>query len=776
MAAFLLAGANTVKAEDIWTNGQNGGSIVLTKEMLKNAQKGTKLLFYIGQKNDNYWQIDFKINDSFDPDFRDFPGAKWGNTWALQTRNDLISDNCLEIVFGNNTADRINSHGSITVNLTNIEVKKISLVNEVAVKKKITYKVDDTVFATQEVEVGDEIPLLTSFPTKDGFVFTTWAGLPSTMPNEDITVTATFRTGVEEAAWSEGNYTLDWDFTNKGISIDADLFNNAIGDIYVRVYGTGGTWFVQLGYVEGGQGQKINVDGNNEGTISIYSSDEKKATMAYGYVEYKIDANSLAKFKEFGAKVGGNDFVASKVTVIANSFSGSTIPSTKTDVTLTYSAETASATTASIGQTLANAPTLTVSPEGLEGITYSSSKESVATVAADGTVTIEGAGTTTITATFAETDTHKGASAYYTLTVSKQNVTLAFSSETASAKMEQPFTAPILTVTPEGLEGITYSSSNTGIATVANDGTVTLVAAGNTTITASFAENAIYNAASASYSLTIAEADVPTFTVTVAEIANGQISASPATDVTEGTTVTITATPAEGYKLSTVTVTAGETNVDVSGTGNTRTFTMPAQDVSISATFTKIPMVKAEITSSTGFATFCSNQPLDFTGITTLEAYYAKTVEDGNVYLLKVYGIVPAFTGLVIKGTTTYIPVAESDGETIEGNLLIGVTADKEVNSANFYVLAEKNNAAVFVQTGVNKATVAANHAYLEVSAAQARTRTIGIGGEGTTGIEYRFVDDNEQGVEVIYNLNGQRVKNPRKGLYIINGKKVLVK
>ena len=203
---------------------------------------------------------------------------------------------------------------------------------------------------------------------------------------------------------------------------------------------------------------------------------------------------------------------------------------------------------------------------------------------------------------------------------------------------------------------------------------------------------------------------------------------------------------------------------------------MPAQDVTISATFDVIPTVEAKIESSTGFATFCSSQPLDFTGITTLEAYYAKTVEDGNVYLQKVYGIVPAGTGLVIKGTTTNIPVAESDGETIEGNLLIGVTAETEVNSTNDYVLVEKNNAAVFVQTGVNKATVAASHAYLRVSAAQARTRTIGIGGEGTTGIERRFVDDNEQGEEVIYNLNGQRVKNPRKGLYIINGKKVLVK
>ncbi len=775
MAAFLLAGANNVKADDIWTTAQYGGSISLTKDMLKDAKKGTKLQFYIGQKDDNYWQIDFKINDSVNPDFKNFPDAgKWGNTWALQTRNDLITDGHLDIVFGDNTADRINSHGSLTVNLTNVEVTKIILVNEAAVKHTVTFMANNEVFSTIEVEDGDPIPMPATYPSKGGNVFVGWEGLPDVMPNEDITVTATFREGVEESAWSEGGYSLDWDFGNKGISIDADLFNRTSGDVYVRVYGVGGGgWQVQLGYVENGQGKKINVDGNNEGIISVYSSAEKKATMAYGYVEYKIDATSLAVFKANGAKVGGTDFVASKVTVVANSFGNA--PISKTDVTLTYSATTASATTASIGQPLADAPTLAVSPEGLDGITYSSSNTDVATVAADGKVTIAGAGTTTITATFIETDTHKGATASYTLTVSKQNVTMSFSQETASAKMEQTFTPPTLTVSPEGLEGVTYSSSNTGVATVSNNGSVTLVSAGTTTITASFAETAVYYSASASYSLTVAEADVPTFTVTVSEPANGQISVSPITDVTAGTTVTITATPSDGYKLATITVTsADETNIELNGTGNTRTFVMPSQNVTVSATFAEIETVEAIVTSTTGFATFCSDKALDFTGISTIEAYYAKTVENGNVYLLRVYGTVKAGTGLVLKGTTTRIPVAES-GDELEGNMLIGVSADTDVNASTDYVLTEKNGVAVFAQTGVNKATVAAGHAYLRVSVAQARTRTIGIGGEGTTGIENTFIDDCEQGEKVIYNLSGQRVKNPTKGLYIINGKKMII-
>ena len=107
---------------------------------------------------------------------------------------------------------------------------------------------------------------------------------------------------------------------------------------------------------------------------------------------------------------------------------------------------------------------------------------------------------------------------------------------------------------------------------------------------------------------------------------------------------------------------------------------------------------------------------------------------------------------------------------------MIGVATDTEVHASNIYVLTVKNDVAVFAQTGANAATVAAGHAYLRVPVAQARTRAIGIGGEGTTGIDNTFIDNCEQGEMVIYNLGGQRVKNAAKGLFIINGKKKILK
>lgn len=77
----------------------------------------------------------------------------------------------------------------------------------------------------------------------------------------------------------------------------------------------------------------------------------------------------------------------------------------------------------------------------------------------------------------------------------------------------------------------------------------------------------------------IANTPVPTpteYNVTCAAAENGTVTTDVAKAV-EGATVTVTATPAEGYELDTITVNG------TAITGNT--FTMPAQDVTVAATF-----------------------------------------------------------------------------------------------------------------------------------------------------------------------------------------------
>lgn len=73
------------------------------------------------------------------------------------------------------------------------------------------------------------------------------------------------------------------------------------------------------------------------------------------------------------------------------------------------------------------------------------------------------------------------------------------------------------TLTNENNLTVTYSSSETSVATIAADGTITLVAAGQTVITAESAETAEFEAGKAQYTLTVKEAQVEIQQITVAK-------------------------------------------------------------------------------------------------------------------------------------------------------------------------------------------------------------------------------------------------------------------
>jgi len=85
-------------------------------------------------------------------------------------------------------------------------------------------------------------------------------------------------------------------------------------------------------------------------------------------------------------------------------------------------------------------------------------------------------------------------------TITKAERNLAFSSSTVSAALGADFNAPTLS---GSTSGVTYSSSNENVATVADDGTVTLIGVGSATITASAPEDDDYYSGSASYSLSV---------------------------------------------------------------------------------------------------------------------------------------------------------------------------------------------------------------------------------------------------------------------------------
>ena len=76
--------------------------------------------------------------------------------------------------------------------------------------------------------------------------------------------------------------------------------------------------------------------------------------------------------------------------------------------------------------------------------------------------------------------------------------------------------------------------------------------------------------------------------------------------------------------------------------------------------------------------------------------------------------------------------------------------------------------------------TLAAGKAYLQIPSAQiggeARSITLRFDDDETTGIVgASYLNDKCKMINEMFDLQGRRVENPRRGLYIVNGKKIVV-
>ena len=144
---------------------------------------------------------------------------------------------------------------------------------------------------------------------------------------------------------------------------------------------------------------------------------------------------------------------------------------------------------------------------------------------------------------------------------------------------------------------------------------------------------------------------------------------------------------------------------------------------------------------------------------------------------------IPAGTGVVLKGTGTLsCTISNTSADAIEGNLLAG-TAMKSVitrESGEYYILAKPQDDEIGFYKAVNgedKNTFinGAYKAYLHVANANGAAQYSFRFEDGTTGINEVKTENGE--VKAIYDLTGRRVEAiTAPGIYIVNGKKVLVK
>ena len=180
---------------------------------------------------------------------------------------------------------------------------------------------------------------------------------------------------------------------------------------------------------------------------------------------------------------------------------------------------------------------------------------------------------------------------------------------------------------------------------------------------------------------------------------------------------------------------------------------------------------------SAGYATYTTPNNVDFAG-TGITAYKVSAIGDDKVTLAEVTEA-PAGTPLILQADAgNYcLDIIASAAEVTGNKLEVSDGSITTTDGTTVYALASKGEPAVVgfykVKAGVK---VPAGKCYLSVAkpTAPEAPEFLGFGDGNTTGI--KAIDNGQLTIDNVYNLNGQRVAQPTKGLYIVNGKKVIIK
>lgn len=158
-------------------------------------------------------------------------------------------------------------------------------------------------------------------------------------------------------------------------------------------------------------------------------------------------------------------------------------------------------------------------------------------------------------------------------------------------------------------------------------------------------------------------------------------------------------------------------------------------------------------------------------------AYVASSVESNYVNLTEVSSVIPANTAVLLNAAEgTYSFNYSAENGSVGSNELFGYTITTEVTEdVNSYALTDNGENAVFGKfTGTtNKAFKAYLNIPVTSEEAAARFLVFNITDGTETGIENIEGTGNTANA-AIYDLSGRRMHNAQKGIFIVNGKKVV--
>ena len=410
--------------------------------------------------------------------------------------------------------------------------------------------------------------------------------------------------------------------------------------------------------------------------------------------------------------------------------------------------------------------TATVATDYDGTLEVSSDNESVATAAVDGTtvtVTSVAVGAAKITVTAPATSLFNG-------TVSK-----TFDVEFTKPEGKTTAYKPVVTVFEETFEGSTGTNGSFGIDDTGDgNGTLFLDNTGWSLTNDHGANDA------AKFGASSKKGSATTPGITVENGKNYTLTFKAAPWASESTSMSVTVTGGSISGISSATMSTGVWN-DFTGTITASSSTLK---ITISASNNRFFLDEVKVIAtgeplsttlnSEGYATFCSEYPLDFSDYETAD-YSAWQITSANsttgvITFSQITGYVKGGTGILLKGTAgdpvTLTSVDSS--EKLEDNLLVGTLAPTYVAANEYYGLSGAN----FVP--VNAGTVPAGKALLPATAVSGARQLTFIfeGTQGISDVEHTALSTDD----AIYSISGQRVSTPKKGLYIMNGKKVVMK
>ena len=173
-----------------------------------------------------------------------------------------------------------------------------------------------------------------------------------------------------------------------------------------------------------------------------------------------------------------------------------------------------------------------------------------------------------------------------------------------------------------------------------------------------------------------------------------------------------------------------------------------------------------KVVTAAGYATYVTEHNVEFAEGDA----YAVTI-DGGVAKLNAVTAVPAGTPVLLKGEGTKNPAVLEDAPAAPA--ANDLKEGDGTTPTNAYVLANQTKGVGFYKW--NGGNIPAGKVYLDASGVAAHEFiSIDLENGEATGINEIAADKTFNGE--FFNLAGQRVAQPTKGLYIVNGKKIVVK